>query len=372
MTPDPPVWHREGKAHFQIGPAFYRPHSCTARELGLLAAAVHRAATGELRVLDGMTGCGVRALRYVLEGNADWVWANDANPAIGPVLAQNLQQLSSHQFQITHHSAHWVLADAQQRHDYFDLVDLDCFGSPAPYFHACLGATRLGGLIYLTSTDGRTTSGHAPEQSLRHYGAYARAHPAAHEQGLRLIIGNLLQQASCQGRGIEPVFAFFSGQIERVMVRLVARATWSTEQLGFLGYCHACGHYQTVDWRHLSRATCLHHDPALPLTLSGPLWLGPLHNRGFVEQMAAQAQIWNWPQRSRLLQIMGAEAELPPYFFTLGEIGRRAKIDIPQRDRLIQTLQDRGYRASPTHINAQALKTDATFQECLAIAHQLR
>jgi tRNA (guanine26-N2/guanine27-N2)-dimethyltransferase len=86
--------------------------------------------------------------------------------------------------------------------------------------------------------------------------------------------------------------------------------------------------------------------------------------------MIAQAQTWSWPQQARLLQTMSTEADLPPYFFTLGEIGRRAKIDIPQRNRLIQALQDRGYQAGPTHINAQALKTDASFQECLKVARQ--
>jgi len=386
MLTDDSTWLTEGKARFQIGNAFYRLHSRPARDLGLLAAAVYKGETGRLRVLDGMTGCGVRPLRYLLESGADWVWANDANPEVGPALARNLAQLNATSFQITHLPLHTVFADCQQRCDYYDLVDIDAFGSPAPYFSNCFGATRIGGLMYFTSTDGRTLTGHDPEQSLRHYGACARAHPAAHEQGLRLLIGSLLRQASSLGLGVQPIFAFFCGQVYRVMVRLVAQASWRSDQYAFLGYCHRCGHYQTVGWRQLSRAVCPVHPSAPPLTLSGPMWLGSLHEacappgggRAFVEQMAALAQSWNWPQQARLLQIMSAEADLPPYFFTLGDIGRRAKMDIPQRDgrrpvfdhRLIQALQDQGYQASPTHINSQALKTDAAFQECLEVARQ--
>ena len=65
-------WHQEGKAKFHIGTAFYRATSQTARDLGVLAAATYKADTGQLRVLDVMAGCGVRALRYVAESGASW------------------------------------------------------------------------------------------------------------------------------------------------------------------------------------------------------------------------------------------------------------------------------------------------------------
>ena len=83
------------------------------------------------------------------------------------------------------------------------------------------------------------------------------------------------------------------------------------------------------------------------------------------------AQAWGWEARKTLLELMAAEIPFPPYFFTLAEIGRRAKIDIPKRDRLIAALQDGGYAAAMTHINPQALKTTASFQTCLTVAQTL-
>ena len=87
--------------------------------------------------------------------------------------------------------------------------------------------------------------------------------------------------------------------------------------------------------------------------------------------MESLAQSWRWQTRVRLLQLMQSEVGLPPYFFTLAEIGHRAKGDIPKRDRLIQALQHRGYQASPTHITPQAIKTTATIKICIDIARQL-
>jgi tRNA (guanine26-N2/guanine27-N2)-dimethyltransferase len=82
----------EGKAKFVVGNAFYRQSSQLARDLGVLAAAIYRADTGNLQVLDAMAGCGVRSLRYWLESQADWVWANEGNPELDPIVQQNLEE----------------------------------------------------------------------------------------------------------------------------------------------------------------------------------------------------------------------------------------------------------------------------------------
>jgi tRNA (guanine26-N2/guanine27-N2)-dimethyltransferase len=364
-------WHQERAARFQVGAAFFRPETLVARDLGVLAAAVYRRQNPCLNVLDGMSGCGIRALRYALEAKADWLWVNEANPQIAAVLRQNLRALRSEQVHVTTESVRHVLQDCLGQRRYFDLVDLDCFGSPAAFLTDCVRATRLNGLMYLTSTDSRTCEGHNPSASLRHFGAYARAHPATHEQGLRLLLGAISQQAVMQGFAIAPLFSYFQGQIYRVMVRLVKGQHWSEDLSGFIGHCHPCGHFDVVHWRGLSRAVCPHHETPIPLTLSGPLWLGPLHDLEFLTCMANLAQQWGWQDRQNLLALMTGEIPLPPYFFTLGEMGRHGKVDIPKRDRLITALHSEGYAAAMTHLDAQAIKTTAAFRACVAIAQKL-
>ena len=360
--------YHEGKAHFAVGAAFFRSSSRPARDLGVLAAAVYKNATGCLLVLDVMTGCGVRSQRYTLESNADWTWANDANPDMAAVLADNLSnELTPNRYQITYHSAKHLFHECYQHQHSFDLIDLDSFGLPCAYLQGCLRTVKPGGLLYITATDSRTLAGHNPEHGLRQLGAWARSHPAAHEQGLRLLIGNCWQQAQLLGLDIQPIFSYFQGQIYRVMVQVTQ--SQSPISLSFLGYCHHCGHYQTVDWQRLSRAVCPDGGP--PLTLSGPMWLGPLHNPEWLGKMRHLAQTWEWSDRAQLLEIMVDEALMPPYFFPVSEIGRRGKMDIPKRDRIIDKLQQQGYKASLTHINAQAFKTNAFFHHILQFASGL-
>ncbi|MEM6590429.1 MAG: tRNA (guanine-N1)-methyltransferase, partial [Cyanobacteria bacterium P01_C01_bin.73] len=375
MPTQPPTspdsgWHREGKAQFRTESAFYRPYSQVGRDLAILAAAVYRQRRGELRVLDAMTGCGVRPLRYQLEAGADWVWANEGNPEVHRVLSQNLAAgMRPRSYRLTQQDANQLFFDCYQQRDFYDLVDIDSFGSPVPFLSTGLWATKIGGLLYLTSTDTRTTGGHNPERSIQAYGACARAHPAVHEQGLRILIGSVLQQAATKSMGVEPVFSLFNGQVHRVMVRLVMNQAWPNDQYGFLGYCHRCGQFQTLNWRQLGQASCkICADQDIGLSISGPLWLGHLHNAAMLAEMEALAQTWGWSKRVKLLQLMQAESDLPPYFYRLGDIGRYGKMDIPPRDRLIYALRDRGYRATLTHLDFEAIKTDATLATCIKIA----
>ncbi len=362
--------HHEGRATFALGAAFYRPQSVIARDLAVLAAAVYRQRHGQLRVLDAMTGGGVRPLRYALEAGADWVWANEGNPDLAPILQANLAALPADTYRLTHQDANQVFFSCYQQRDFYDLVDIDNFGSPAPYVSNGLWATKLGGLLYLTSTDGRATSGHDPERSLKTYGAWARSHPAAHEQGLRLLIGHAAQTAAARGLGIEPVFSLFTGQVHRVMVHLVSKPTLSAATYGFVAYCHGCGHFQTVDWRHLGRVNCLcgAEDAAV---LSGPMWLGPLHDGATLAAMQALAESWGWRRQAKMLAIMTQENHLPPYYYPLGEIGRRGQMDIPNRDQLIAALQGQGYRAAVPSMDWQGIKTDAALGDCVSIARTI-
>jgi tRNA (guanine26-N2/guanine27-N2)-dimethyltransferase len=259
-----------------------------------------------------------------------------------------------------------------QNRDFYDLVDIDNFGRPSPYTSNGLWGTQFDGLLYITSTDGRSTGGHEPETSLKSFPAYARSHPAVNEQGLRLLIGHAAQSAASREVGIKPVFSIFTGQVHRAMVRLVKKPTLTPKTYGFIAYCHHCGHFQTVEWPQLGGIFCpgCDGDEESHPVVSGPLWLGPLHDTDTVGEMQVLAQKWGWQPAADLLAIMAAEATLPPYYYPLGKIGHFGKMDIPNRDHLIETLRAQGYRATVTHLDRQAVKTDAGFWDCVAIARQ--
>ena len=148
------IFQQEGSAHFQTGSAFFRSSSRTGRDLGILAAISHKTQIEPkpLRILDAMTGCGVRPLRYALEAKADYIWANEGNTDLATTLQANLSSLPTERYRITHQDANTAFFESHQRQDFYDLIDIDSFGSPMPTLTTALWAIKLGGLLYLTST----------------------------------------------------------------------------------------------------------------------------------------------------------------------------------------------------------------------------
>lgn len=101
---------------------------------------------GGLRVLDLMAGCGIRSLRYGLEGGATQVWANDADGERLAVLAANLAAMPAGiALPPTALTAQRLLAALVAAGEHRELVDLDAFGSPLALLPAALEVVALGG-----------------------------------------------------------------------------------------------------------------------------------------------------------------------------------------------------------------------------------
>lgn len=155
---------------FGIGDTFFRHESATGRDLGVLAAALHKKSNGgSLRVLDAMCGCGIRSLRYLVESKADFVLANDANDDHRRVVLSNLSRVSrgsaeERRWVVTNNDANRVMTECYLQRDYYDFIDVDSFGSDSTYLRSAFGALKFGGLLYITSTDGYTSGGHRPHQ----------------------------------------------------------------------------------------------------------------------------------------------------------------------------------------------------------------
>jgi tRNA (guanine26-N2/guanine27-N2)-dimethyltransferase len=168
------------------------------------------------------------------------------------------------------------------------------------------------------------------------------------------------------------VFSHYVDNVFRVMIQLQPKPRHYVpkqpiEDYGFLGYCHSCGQFQTVDWRSLGRVSCRSGQCAPAPVVSGPMWLGELHDANWLKSLRDLAESKVWDDVAGLCALWRSEIGMPPYFYTLGEVGRRGQMDIPRRDRLAQALIEQGYRFSRTAIHPEGFKTDATLATCVAL-----
>ncbi len=372
-----PAHYCEGAAQLELGAGFFRPESRPSRDLGVLLARVI-AAQRPLTLLDVMAGCGIRALRYGLEGGAAQVWANDADADRLPLLQNNLQPLARQgcQLETSARTAQHLLADCLMQQRRFELLDLDAFGCPTSLVPLALEALAFDGVLYLASTDGRSPTGHDRPAAIRSLGAAARAHPASWELALRLQIAVVARAAWAMGRGIRPLFSFSEGRTFRTAIQLRRRPEpREEEQMGLLAYCHRCADQQHQSLLHLRQWSGCACSEASPLSVSGPLWLGPLQHAPTLEAMEqAAAELPTSsisPASLRLAAKLRSDPGLPPSCWPLAELGRRLGGGPPALDRLLELLRSEGFVADRSAVMAGQFRCNAPFQRVLELASAL-
>lgn len=210
---------------------------------------------------------------------------------------------------------------------------------------------------------------------MRRFGAAARAHPASWEVALRLQLGAVAQAAWVQGRGLRPLFSFSEGRTFRSAVRLERLPAAQEEQrLGLLAHCHGCGDQQVQPLLRLGRWAACACAAEAPLAVSGPLWIGPLQDPGWLEAMDAEASaspVSLSPAGARLLQRLREDPGLPARVWPTALIARHLGAGPPPLRALVAALRDQGYGALASGVMTGQLRSDAPWPVLLATARRL-
>ncbi|KAH8491709.1 hypothetical protein H0E87_023730 [Populus deltoides] len=325
-----------------------------------------------------------------MEAKADFVLANDANDEHRRVILENLKRVDrgfgdERKWVVTHLDANRVLSECYLQKDFFDLIDIDSFGSDISLFlRSAMNTLSFDGLLYVTSTDGHSSGGHHPDHSLAAYGAYVRPMPYSNEVGLRMLIGGAVREASVLGYYITPLFSYYSyhGPVFRVMLRVNRGKLLENRHYGFITYCNNCGNSQEFSWAELGQisCSCSGSHGSRSLVISGPLWTGPLHSAAYISEMINLAEEWGWigngaeTDLEKLLKQMLDESDprLKSGYIKMDEVASRAKINSPPLRTMMSAMQKEGYATSRSHIASNAIKTDCPMSVCIRISKELQ
>lgn len=303
-------------------------------------------------ILDALSATGLRAFRYAKEiPFATNIVANDLSP----------EAVKSIELNIDHNQVkgkvHSNLADARafmyskignenyrQHEGYvyrFDVVDLDPYGTAAPFFDASLQALQDGGLLCVTCTDaGVFASTGYPEKTYALYGGIPTKGPHSHEAGLRLILNGIALSAARYGIAIEPLLSLYIDYYARLFVRIhkkpqeVKLLPGTTMVVYSCG--HGCGSWTTQPYLRNQKQTAKNGDifykysfaqgpSAAPKCdhcggkthMVGPMWAGPLHNSHFVKRMieripSLDKSVYGTTERLQGMLTMALEEDLTP------------------------------------------------------------
>ena len=300
-----------------------------------------RPQTSPFRILDALSATGLRALRYAKEiPSVTSVTANDLSPSATTSIKLNVRhnQLDEKINAITGNALmhmYGVISNNTKtkqpgsRNEKYDVIDLDPYGTAAPFFDAAVQALVDGGLLCVTCTDaGVFASIGYLEKTFSQYGGTPFKGPQSHEAGLRLILHTIATSAARYGHAIEPLLSLSIDFYARVFVRIhhsPAEVKFLAGKTMLVYNCgQGCGAWttqflaQTRAKKDKKEATIykfgLAQGPSaypncehcgFKTHLSGPMWGGPLHNPHFIQYILDRLPSLNGETYATLPRIEG-------------------------------------------------------------------
>jgi len=279
---------------------------------------------------------GVRGLRLLRESGAFRTFAfSEANPEAARVLRENAARFPG---------ASAFEGDARHPPSGapFDYVDLDPYGTPAPFLPAAIGSVHVGGVLAVTATDMMVLAGAQPSACVQRYGARPVRGRLGPEGGLRILLAHLSTEAERLGRSIRPLLAYSRDHYVRAYVEVTDRSLAGAP----------VGLIDPDGWQGPSVGD---RGPY------GPLWLGPLFDAPLVSRLETPEGAARPREIERFLSRLKEEVTVDrPFYFEANVLASHLALPSPPSLASIEDgLRSVGFRAARTHARPEGFRTDA-------------
>ena len=362
-------------------PVFYNKRMQLNRDISVLFLAAYMKKNPIDLMCEPLTGSGVRTLRYLNECPGEFsAEMFDVNPLAVEMVQKNIELLSLEKRALVKKGDAKVLLMTESRGKRFDYVDVDPFGSPAPYLNAAIQSLNpRGALLALTATDMPALCGVYPRVALRKYGGSSIRAPFSHEIAVRLLVGLTYSVAGMNDRSISPLAALSTDHYIRVWFRIKADRITSNRQadsMGFMRYCPNCMHAESVSLRAFSPDSGFQHQKENcdgKVRAAGPLWIANIYDSEFLNLAGGMLPDYedSFHKRvPRLLDLMKKECGLMKYAYVdLHELCDLHNLVPPKTAAVMEELRNMDYKVSQTHFRPTAIRTNSPVSK---VVHTIR
>jgi tRNA (guanine26-N2/guanine27-N2)-dimethyltransferase len=376
------------------------------------------------RILDALSATGLRALRFAKEiPFATTVTANDMSQKAVDSIKLNVKhnKLEETITANTGNAIAYMYSFCDKKG--YDVIDLDPYGTAAPFIDSAIQAVNDDGLLCVTCTDSAIFASHGYlEKTYSQYGGLPFKGEPCHEGGIRLVLHAIATSAARYGMAIEPLLSLSIDYYLRVFVR-VRKAPTDVKLLAgktmLVYHCESgCGAWTT---QFLARNKVMKNKNGDPMYkhgfaqgpsadqhcehcghkthLSGPMYGGPLHNVGFIERVLAQLNEVdretyptmdriqgmlhtaleeitfgtkldksNGAQKTQVLDPLipksdPAEIDHHPFFIIPSSVAKIVHCSAPPLAALRGALRHAGFRVTMSHCKPGSIKTDASWKD---------
>ncbi|KAF5380997.1 hypothetical protein D9615_003984 [Tricholomella constricta] len=351
-------------------------------------------------LLEALSATGLRSIRYAKEiPLLKYVIANDLSPSataamkrnieindLGPSPATSLSPGSSGKVRINEGDACTLMYSHREEKNRVDVVDLDPYGTAAPFIDAAVQCVKDGGLLCVTCTDlSVLATTNYPEKCFSNYGGVPVKAEYCHEAALRLVLHTLSTSASRYGRYIEPLVSLSIDFYVRIFVRVKSAPLEVKKALTKTSAYYICSTCQSFYEQPLGKVVAkpsaagninylfkIQYGPAVTekcpecesaLHMAGPMWSGPLHDSNFVtkvlEHVEANQDKYGTAVRMKGMLNVAQEELHVPFYFTPAKVASFFHCTTPPLEDIASALLHAGHKISRSHACAGSLKTTA-------------
>jgi tRNA (guanine26-N2/guanine27-N2)-dimethyltransferase len=340
------------------GGVFFNPEQELNRDLTMAVLRAYRERGDDLETyLDAMTATGVRAARAAANG---WdVTALDVDPDAVELARQNLR---ANDLEGTVRRGD---ANVDLHANYYDVVDLDPFGTPIPFADAAFRRTRE--LLCVTATDTAPLCGAHFDPGVRRYSAVPQNTEYHAEMGLRVLLSALARTGARYDVGVTPLLSHATRHYVRTYLELDRGASPANAAIDAVGHVHHC---EDCLYRDAERGLIANPPGSCPncggdrVLTAGPIWLAPVRNRVFTARVreSITADLGTHARGRDLLHTVEAELDEPTHYdqHRLCKAWGRSATAM---EEFLGALRSAGFSASRAHYAGTAFKTDATVSE---------
>jgi len=355
-------------------PVFYNPRMEFNRDLSVVILQVYvdnYAPHKPVIAVEPLAATGVRALRYALEVEGIMrVYASDIDKAAFNIMELNVALNSAwDKVSVSHADANQLIYSLKARGIPVLAVDIDPYGSPAPFLESALSILGNGGLLMVTATDTAVLEGSKSSKALRRYGVKLVKTPSSREVAVRALLGYIARVAASLDKWVKPLVSVYVDYYVRVAVQVYRGARGAQRMLEeCLGYAY---YYPKLGYTTLRPETVgAMGDGEITL---GPLWVKDILDQEFIDRMGLELKRRYTYLRMRgklekLIEILSSEASIQEDIHQrLDTISSKIRRQTPPKTKIVEILKSNGFKATLTHFHPAGVRTNASLEDLIRV-----
>ncbi|MCD6229711.1 MAG: methyltransferase domain-containing protein [Candidatus Diapherotrites archaeon] len=336
-------------------PVFFNKMMVLSRDITVVFAKHAKKKLKKLRVIDPFCATGARGIRIANEAKADRLILSDFDETACFLAEKNAKLNSLENTEILNQDANTILCQAKT----INFVELDPFGSPAPFLDSAVRSIKKG-ILSLSSTDLAALAGTYPDVALRKYGLRPFKSDFSKELAMRILATTIIRTAARHDRTVQFELCFYDTHHLKMFCFIKhgkEKTTKMIQSLAYMNFCQKCLHrFESKE----KQATCPHCKNKI--FSCGPIFTGNTSNKETVLdclKTAENSELSAKKKALKTLTLIAGELERP-FYFDIHKVCDHFNIPCISTKAMIDGLEKKGFKATRTHFSATAVKTNAS------------